>query len=95
MNINIDEKALAYLKKANAKAITIDLIGCSSWGVGEPQPTVLPAEPRKDREAYNTIQVGDYTVYVKKNITASNDTLFIKHKKVLFSEKLTVEGIVF
>ena len=30
MNINIDEKALAYLKKANAKALTVDLIGCSS-----------------------------------------------------------------
>ena len=26
---------------------------------------------------------------------ASDDTLYIKHKKVLFSEKLVVEGIVF
>jgi len=29
------------------------------------------------------------------NITASNDTLLVKYKKVLFSEKLIVEGIVF
>lgn len=30
MNINIDEKAIAYLQKLNAKALTIDVIGCSS-----------------------------------------------------------------
>ena len=95
MNINIDEKAIAYLKKQNSKAVTIDVIGCSSWGVGEPQPTVLPAEPRKNKEAYNLINVQDFDVYVKNNITASNNTLSIKYKKVLFSEKLIVEGIVF
>ena len=95
MNINIDEKAIEYVKKHNSKAVTIDVIGCSSWGVGEPQPTVLPAEPRKNKEAYNLVKVNDLDVYVKNNITASNDTLYIKYKKVLFSEKLVVEGIVF
>lgn len=63
--------------------------------MGEPQPTVLPAEPRKDKEAYNLVKVGEFEVYVKKSITASNDTLSVKYKKVLFSEKLVVEGIVF
>ena len=95
MNINIDEKAIEYLKKHNSTAVTIDVIGCSSWGVGEPQPTVSSAEPRKNKEAYKLIKVGDLDVYVKNNITASNDTLSIKYKKVLFSEKLIVEGIVF
>jgi len=56
---------------------------------------VLPAEPRKNKEAYNLVKVNDLDVYVKNNITASNDTLYIKYKKVLFSEKLIVEGIVF
>ena len=53
------------------------------------------AEPRKNKEAYKLIKVGDFDVYVKNNITASNDTLLVKYKKVLFSEKLIVEGIVF
>lgn len=95
MNINIDEKAIEYLKKHNSVAVTVDVIGCSSWGVGEPQPTVLPAEPKKNKEAYNLIKSGEFNVYVKNNISASNDTLSIKYKKVLFSEKLIVEGIVF
>lgn len=30
MNINIEEKAIEYLKKHNSTALTIDLIGCSS-----------------------------------------------------------------
>ena len=95
MNVNIEEKALNYLKTKGAKAVTVDLIGCASWGVGEPQPSVLPAEPRKDKEKYNLLNVDGFDIYVKINITASNDTLLIKYKKVLFTEKLIVEGIVF
>jgi len=30
MKINIDEKTIEYLKKHNSKALTIDVIGCSS-----------------------------------------------------------------
>ncbi len=30
MNINIDEKAIEYLKKHNSVAVTVDVIGCSS-----------------------------------------------------------------
>jgi len=56
---------------------------------------VLPAEPRKDKEKYNLLNVDGFDIYVKNNITASNDTLLIKYKKVLFTEKLIVEGIVF
>ena len=56
---------------------------------------MLPAEPKKNKEAYNLIKSGEFNVYVKNNISASNDTLSIKYKKVLFSEKLIVEGIVF
>ena len=95
MTINIDDKVLDYLKKINSKAITIDLIGCASWGVGEPQPVVSPVEPKKDKEEFKLIKSGDIDVYVKNKINASNDTLSVKYKKVLFSEKLIVEGIVF
>ncbi len=30
MNVNIEEKALNYLKTKGAKAVTVDLIGCAS-----------------------------------------------------------------
>ncbi|UTC76632.1 hypothetical protein E4O04_00775 [Treponema sp. OMZ 799] len=54
-----------------------------------------PAAPKKDKEDFNLIKSGDVDVYVKNKIKASNDTLSVKYKKVLFSEKLIVEGIVF
>ncbi|UTC68550.1 hypothetical protein E4O01_13165 [Treponema sp. OMZ 790] len=63
--------------------------------MGEPQPVVSPAAPKKDKEEFNLIKSGDVDVYVKNKIKASNDTLSVKYKKVLFSEKLIVEGIVF
>jgi len=56
---------------------------------------VSPAEPKKDKEEFKLIKSGDIDVYVKNKINASNDTLSVKYKKVLFSEKLIVEGIVF
>ncbi|UTC89349.1 hypothetical protein E4N90_12670 [Treponema denticola] len=54
-----------------------------------------PVEPKKDKEEFKLIKSGDIDVYVKNKINASNDTLSVKYKKVLFSEKLIVEGIVF
>ena len=71
MTINIDDKVLDYLKKINSKAITIDLIGCASWGVGEPQPVVSPSEPKKDKEEFKLIKSGDIDVYVKNKATAA------------------------
>ena len=49
----------------------------------------------KQEAICNLLNVDGFDIYVKNNITASNDTLLIKYKKVLFTEKLIVEGIVF
>ena len=95
MNVIIEPKAAGYLKNKNAAAVTVDLIGCASWGVGEPQPAVQPGEPKDNKGNFNLLKADGFDVYVKNNISASDDTLYIKHKKVLFTEKLVVEGIVF
>ncbi|NLX62437.1 MAG: hypothetical protein GXZ06_08080 [Tissierellia bacterium] len=44
---------------------------------------------------YNHHRVGDIDVYVKTDVVAKNDELTIKYSKFLWSEKLTVEGMVY
>jgi hypothetical protein len=46
-------------------------------------------------EEYNHYQVGDIDVYVKSNVVAKDDELRIKCVKLLWKEKLVVEGMVY
>ncbi len=48
-----------------------------------------------DIDAYDKYQVGEIDAYVKRGVQAKNDELIIKYAKILFSEKLTVEGMMF
>lgn len=46
-------------------------------------------------EDYKYHKVGDIDVYVKSDVMARNDELVIKYAKILWSEKLTVEGMIY
>lgn len=48
-----------------------------------------------DLGAYNKYEVDGIDAYVKQDVQARNDELKIKHSKILFSEKLVVEGMLF
>lgn len=96
MKVSLDKKAIAYLDKKNVSEITVSLIGCASWGVGEPQPTVLLEAPNATEiNDFDKYEVENKTVYVLCTIHARNNELNVKYSKILFIEKLIVEGIVF
>lgn len=94
MKIVLDNSAMKFLDKKAANVLTVSVIGCSSWGPGEPQPTVLLEAP-SDPEDFDKYEVNGKTVYVLCTLHAKNDELRIKCSKFLFVEKLIVEGLVF
>lgn len=94
MEILIDKKAKNFIKSKGEKAIEVWLEGCSSWGPSEPQPSVRMGKP-ENIEEFNRYKVDDIDVYVKSDVVAKDDKLKIKYTKILWKERLTVEGMLF
>lgn len=94
MEIIIDEKAKKFIEKKGESSIMAWLDGCSSWGPSEPQPSVEVGKP-EDEEEYDKYSVSDIDVYVKKDVEAKNNKLNIKHSKILWNERIFVEGMLF
>lgn len=94
MKITIDDKTKKYIKSKGENSITAWLEGCSSWGTSEPQPSVKMGKPENivDYEKYDANGI---ETYVKTDVKAKDDTLTIKHSKLLWMEKLVVEGMIF
>ncbi len=46
-------------------------------------------------EEFNLHKVDDIDVYVKSDVVAKDDELKIKYTKILWKERLTVEGMLF
>lgn len=93
MKVVLDAKAVKFIKSKGKDSIEIWLEGCSSWGVGEPQPSVKMGNP-EDMEEYDKYEVDGIDVYVRCDVQAKDDTLNIGYSKILWSEKLIVEGIL-
>lgn len=49
----------------------------------------------EDVDDYDKYDVDDIKVYVKSDVKAKEDSLKIKYSKMLWVEKLVVEGIIF
>ena len=94
MEILIDKKAKNFIKSKGEKAIEVWLEGCASWGPSEPQPSVRMGKP-ENIEEFNLHKVDDIDVYVKSDVIAKDDELKIKYTKILWKERLTVEGMLF
>ena len=94
MKVVIDPKAEKFIKSQGENALEIWLEGCSSWGVGEPQPSVKVGKPA-NVDDYDKYEVDGIDAYVRCGVDAKNDELKIKYSKILFKEKLTVEGMMF
>lgn len=93
MKIIIDPKAKKFINSKNEVSITVWVEGCSSWGVGEPQPSVKMGKP-SEIDDYDLYQVDGIDAYVRCDIEAKNDEVKIKYSKLLWNEKLIVEGIL-
>lgn len=94
MEIKIDSKAEKFIKSKGENSIAVWLEGCSSWGTSEPIPSVRMGKP-DNMDEYNHYKVGDIDVYVKSNVIAKDDELRIKCVKLLWKEKLVVEGMAY
>lgn len=62
--------------------------------MGEPQPSVKMGKP-EDIQEYDEYDINGIKVFVKSDVQAKNDELKVRHSKVLWSEKLIVEGMAF
>ncbi len=94
MKIILDQKVLEYLKKKNSNELTVDIEGCASWGV-EPNPSVTLGKPKENIDDFDKYDVDGVTVYVTVAANTKSGELTIKYRKILFSEKLIVEGLAF
>lgn len=94
MKISIDDKTKKYISSKNEDSITTWLEGCSSWGTSEPQPSVKMGKP-EDASDYEVQEANGIKVYVKSDVKAKDDSLKIKYSKMLWVEKLVVEGMIF
>ena len=61
--------------------------------MGEPLPSVKMGKP-EDADEYDKYEVDGIEAYVRCDIQAKGDELTVKHSKILFSEKLVVEGML-
>lgn len=93
MKVILDSKAIKFIKSKGEDTITLWLEGCSSWGVGEPQPSVKMGKP-EDSMDYKEYDIEGIKVFVKSDVQARDNQLRVKHSKILWSEKLVVEGML-
>ena len=94
MKVVLDSKALKFIKSKGENSVEAWLEGCSSWGTSEPQPSVKMGKP-EDLDDYDKYEVDGIDVYVRVDVITKNDELKINYSKILWNEKLTVEGMAF
>ncbi len=93
MIVKIDSKAKKYIDKQGQKSVTIDIDGCSSWGV-EPNPVVNLGKPKEDDiDDFDKYTVDGIDVYVVCTANTKNGELTLSYMKILFSGKLVVNGL--
>ena len=49
----------------------------------------------ENTEGFDLYKVSDIDVYVKSDVIAKDDELNVKYTKILWKEKLTVDGMLF
>lgn len=91
MKIEIQDKVFKFLEKKGKNSINIRVKGCSSWGVGEPQPVVMLGNPKDEK--FNLYNQDGVDVYVENSVKAKDDILKIRISKILFKEILVVENL--
>lgn len=94
MKVIIDPKAKKFIESKGEDSIRLWLDGCGSWGPSEPKPSVEMGKP-EEVEDFDLYTVDGINAYVDVGVITKNDELVIKHAKILFKEKLIVEGMAF
>lgn len=63
--------------------------------MGEPQPSVRMGKPEEDIDDFDKYDSDGIEIYVRCDVQAKNDELKVKYSKILWNEKLIVEGMLF
>ena len=93
MNIEITKNAKEYLEKKNKSTIVIKLEEIQCWGGRQNRSIRIIATDKINYiEEYNKYTVGDYTIYIGKNLIAESNVI-LDSKKFLFSTYLVQTGI--
>lgn len=94
MKVIIDPKAKKFIESKGEDSIRLWLDGCGSWGPSEPKPSVEMGKP-EELEDFDLYTVDGINTYVDVGVQTKNDELLVKHAKILFKEKLIVEGMAY
>lgn len=94
MKVTIEPKAKKYIQSKGEDSIRLWLEGCSSWGADEPKPSVQMGKP-KELDDFDLYTIDGIKAYVDKGVQTKDDELIVKHAKVLWNEKLVVEGMAY
>lgn len=94
MKVIIDEKAKKFIESKGEDSIRLWLDGCGSWGPSEPKPSVEMGKP-EELDDFDLYTVDGIKAYVDVAVQTKNDELLVKHAKILFKERLIVEGMAF
>lgn len=94
MKVIIDPKAKKFIQSKGEDSIKLWLDGCSSWATSVPKPSVEMGKP-EELEDFDLYTIDGINAYVDVGVVAKNDELKVNRAKILFKEKLIVEGMVF
>ena len=93
MNIEITKNAKDYLEKKNRNTIAIKLEEIQCWGGRQNRAIrIIATEKINNIEEYEKHTVGDYTIYIGKNLITDNKVI-LDSKKFLFTTYLVQSGI--
>jgi len=93
MSIEITKNAKDYLEKKNKNTIVIKLEEIQCWGGRQNRSIRIIATDKINYiEEYEKYSVGDYTIYIGKNLIADSNVI-LDSKKFLFSTYLVQSGI--
>lgn len=96
MKVIIEPKAKKYIESKGEDTVRLWLDGCGSWGPSEPKPSVEMGKPEESElDDFDLYEVDGIHAYVDVGVLTKDDELIVKHAKILFKEKLIVEGMAF
>ena len=93
MNIEITKNAKDYLEKKNKNTIVIKLEEIQCWGGRQNRSIrIIAIDKVSDIEDYEKCVVGDYTLFIGKNLIVDSNVV-LDSKKFLFTTYLVQSGI--
>jgi hypothetical protein len=93
-NIRIEEELISFLKLKGKSVITLSIVTSGGGCCGSVyKPEIKMSEP-KDLTYYDFYQIGDFDLYIMKNIKVEESGLRFSLNKNVFMKSIAVEGVI-